>query len=156
MNKVLLLLASLALASAGCAGAGGGTARGASSDAGGPPDLQRARAAVAMAWASPLAPLALDAMEQAGEALEYAEEMARARPGSQEARDAAYVAERKAERARIAALIEVERDALHNAQRLHAQAERTAEARREAERVTEARRAAEAREQQRAGELSAQ
>jgi len=150
MKGVGLLLAavslSLSLASAGCAGAGGGAVRGASSDADGPPDLQRARTAVAMAWASPLAPLALDAMEEAGDALEYAEEMERTRPGSQEARDAAYVAERKAERARLAALVEVNRDALHTAQRLHAQAERTAEARRAEERTAEARRAEEARE----------
>ncbi len=127
------ILGGIAIAVAGCAGVGEGGARDASDDAGDAGDagssaeLRRARAAVALAWASPNAPLALEELGEAGRALEFAEQEARARPGSQEARDAAYVAERKAERARLAALVEVNRQALHTARRTHAQAARTVE-----------------------------
>ena len=69
-----------------------------------PAELGRARATLAMAWASPQAEQAIEELEEASRALRVAEQEARARPGSREAEDAAYVAERKAERARLVAV----------------------------------------------------
>jgi hypothetical protein len=78
-------------------------------------ELVAARTEVARARWSPLAERALPELVEAEAALEEAEAEARVHPGSAAAEDVAYVARRKAERARIAGLYAADLEALHRA-----------------------------------------
>ena len=81
------------------------------------PELAAARVEVARARWSPLAERALPELAEAEEALARAETEYLRRPGSAAERDAAYVARRKAERARISGLYAADLEALHRARR---------------------------------------
>jgi hypothetical protein len=95
-----------ALALAGCGGAAVPS-----------PELAAARVEVSRARWSPLAERALTELSEAEEALARAEAAHLRKPGSAAERDAAYVARRKAERARISGLYAADLEALHRARR---------------------------------------
>ncbi|WP_437318664.1 hypothetical protein [Sorangium sp. So ce385] len=96
---------AMALSLAGCA-------RGA---AGPPPELVTARAAVVQAQDNPLSPLAVAELKRAEQALAIAEREARERPRSAAARDAAYVARRRAQCSLLASLVRANQSALERA-----------------------------------------
>jgi len=79
------------------------------------PELAAARVEVSRARWSPLAERALPELAEAEEALAQAEAEHLQRPGSAAERDAAYVARRKAERARISGLYAADLEVLHRA-----------------------------------------
>jgi hypothetical protein len=106
MLKALRLFAVTA-ALAGCARPGGVPAV----------ELAAARTAVAQAQASPLSLLAPDALRAAEQALLVAEREAHDRPRAASARDAAYVARRRAQCSQLASLVESDRRTLENARR---------------------------------------
>ncbi|UQA58052.1 DUF4398 domain-containing protein [Polyangium aurulentum] len=81
------------------------------------PELAAARVEISRARWSPLAERALPELSEAEEALAQAEAEHLRRPGSAAERDAAYVARRKAERARISGLYAADLEALHRARR---------------------------------------
>jgi outer membrane protein OmpA-like peptidoglycan-associated protein len=105
-QRTTLLLALAAVG--GCA-----TTRPASSVV--PRDLVEARAAASRASASPNANMACDELREAELALEAAEAAQRDDPEAGATRDLAYLALRKAERARIAGIYAAELQALENA-----------------------------------------
>jgi flagellar motor protein MotB len=80
-----------------------------------PKELVDARVAMKRARQSPMADRAPVPLAEAEDALAEAEYQAFKEPGRQEARDLAYVARRKAERARIAGLHEADLEALKGA-----------------------------------------
>ncbi|AUX29511.1 MULTISPECIES: DUF4398 domain-containing protein [Sorangium] len=96
---------AMALSLAGCA-------RGA---AGPPPELVTARAAVVQAQDNPLSPLAIAELKRAEQALAIAEREARERPRSAAARDAAYVARRRAQCSLLTSLVRANQSALARA-----------------------------------------
>lgn len=82
-----------------------------------PADLLAARAALRRAELSSSAELALPDLREAKDALADAEDAHRASPGADASFDAAYLARRKAERARIAGLYAADLEALETARR---------------------------------------
>ncbi|WP_437761252.1 hypothetical protein WMF27_05775 [Sorangium sp. So ce281] len=106
---------AMALALAGCA----------TRAAAPPPELLTARAAVVQAQDNPLSPLAIAELRQAEEALAIAERVARERPRSTIARDAAYVARRRAQCSLLSSLVRANQSALVRAR----QSQRAAEPR---------------------------
>ncbi|WP_437898189.1 hypothetical protein [Sorangium sp. So ce124] len=107
---------ALALSLAGCA----------RSAAGPPPELVTARAAVVQARDNPLSPLAIAELKQAEQALAIAEREERKNPRSPSARDAAYVARRRAQCSLLSSLVRANQSALERAR----QSQRSAEHRR--------------------------
>ncbi|MGK4007089.1 DUF4398 domain-containing protein [Sorangium sp. So ce1036] len=97
-SVVALSLAALA----GCASARSGPT----------PELLAARAAVVQAQESPLSPLAVAELRRAEQALAVAEREARERPRSRSARDAAYVARRRAQCSLLSSLVRMNLGAL--------------------------------------------
>ncbi|WP_437757538.1 DUF4398 domain-containing protein [Sorangium sp. So ce1389] len=93
---------AMALALAGCA----------RSAAAPTPELLTARAAVVQAQDNPLSPLAIAELKRAEEALSIAEREARERPRSAIARDAAYVARRRAQCSLLSSLVRANESAL--------------------------------------------
>ncbi|MGK3990710.1 DUF4398 domain-containing protein [Sorangium sp. So ce136] len=93
---------AMALALAGCA----------RSAAAPSPELLTARAAVVQAQDNPLSPLAIAELKRAEEALSIAEREARERPRSPSARDAAYVARRRAQCSLLSSLVRANQSAL--------------------------------------------
>ncbi|XXX78829.1 hypothetical protein WMF30_08635 [Sorangium sp. So ce134] len=89
-----------------------GCARG---PAGPPPELVTARVAVVQAQESPLSVLAVAELKQAEQALAVAEREAREHPRSAAARDAAYVARRRAQCSLLASLVRANQSALARA-----------------------------------------
>ncbi|WP_437280147.1 hypothetical protein WME90_06185 [Sorangium sp. So ce375] len=104
---------ALALSLAGCA----------RSAAGPPPELVTARAAVVQAQDNPLSPLAIAELKQAEQALAIAEREARKSPRSPAARDAAYVARRRAQCSLLSSLVRANQSALARARRTQRAAE---------------------------------
>lgn len=104
---------ALALALAGCA----------RSAARPPPELVTARAAVVQAQDNPLSPLAIAELKQAEQALAIAEREERKSPRSPSARDAAYVARRRAQCSLLSSLVRANQSALVRAR----QSQRAAE-----------------------------
>ncbi|WP_437815841.1 hypothetical protein [Sorangium sp. So ce1078] len=98
---------AMALSLAGCA-------RGV---AGPPAELVTARAAVVQAQENPLSPLAVAELRQAEQALAIAEREAREHPRSAAARDAAYVARRRAQCSLLSSLARANQSALARARR---------------------------------------
>ncbi|WP_438018579.1 hypothetical protein WMF18_05655 [Sorangium sp. So ce315] len=98
---------ALALALAGCATSAAAT----------PPELLTARAAVVQAQENPLSPLAVAELRKAEEALAIAERVERERPRSAIARDAAYVARRRAQCSLLSSLVRANQSALERARR---------------------------------------
>ncbi|AUX40135.1 uncharacterized protein SOCE26_015320 [Sorangium cellulosum] len=82
-----------------------------------PPELVAARSAVVQAQENPLSPLAIAELRQAELALAIAEREARARPRSPSARDAAYVARRRAQCSLLSSLVRANLRALTRGQR---------------------------------------
>ncbi|WP_437678540.1 DUF4398 domain-containing protein [Sorangium sp. So ce131] len=82
-----------------------------------PPELLAARAAVVQAQENPLSPFAVAELKQAEQALAIAEREARARPSSPSARDAAYVARRRAQCSLLSSLVRADLRALTRGQR---------------------------------------
>jgi Domain of unknown function (DUF4398)/Prokaryotic membrane lipoprotein lipid attachment site len=74
-----------------------------------PLELSVARVALKQAQENPLAALAPAELRRAEEALSTAEREARRRPRSRSARDAAYIAHRRAQCSQLASLIEASR-----------------------------------------------
>lgn len=92
----------MAASLAGCAGARAGPM----------PELLAARAAVVQAQENPLSPLAIPELVRAERALAIAEREARERPWSPAARDAAYVARRRAQCSLLSSLVRLNLRAL--------------------------------------------
>lgn len=82
-----------------------------------PPELLAARTAVVQAQANPLAPLAVAELKRAEQALAIAEREARERPFGRSARDAAYVARRRAQCSQLASLVRAHLEALQRGRR---------------------------------------
>jgi hypothetical protein len=82
-----------------------------------PPELLAARTAVVQAQANPLAPLAVAELKRAEQALAIAEHEARERPLDRSARDAAYVARRRAQCSQLASLVRANLEALQRGRR---------------------------------------
>lgn len=82
-----------------------------------PAELAAARTAVAQAQASPLSLLAPAELRAAEQALSIAEREARLGPGVGMARDAAYVARRRAQCSQLASLVASDRKKLEGARR---------------------------------------
>ncbi|WP_437591298.1 hypothetical protein [Sorangium sp. So ce1000] len=80
-----------------------------------PPELVTARAAVVQAQDNPLSPLAIAELKQAEQALAIAEREERRSPRSPAARDAAYVARRRAQCSLLSSLVRANQSALERA-----------------------------------------